>query len=118
MAPPLGGVAAATARFQDPAVRAQVRGWHVEGVSLLDMVDRLELEFETTTRDAIAALTADEVQVIRDAFLAEIDRAGDSDTASLPVDCAIATLTGPVAVSRLERDGTLFARVDEAPRAS
>jgi hypothetical protein len=99
--------------FADPAVRVQVREWFSEGTPLLEMVDRLGIAefFEPELRAAVAGLSPAEVGVIRDAVVAEIDRAGSSTGASLPVECEITQVTGPVSVSAAESGGRQVARV-------
>lgn len=113
MSPALTAVQRAQALFTDPAVRAQARTWHEEGVPLLDMVDRLGLSdlFVGELRDAIAGLAPDEVAIIRKAFVAEIDRAGASNVAPMPVDCTLDAVTGPVTVTAEDVGGRPVAKV-------
>jgi hypothetical protein len=113
MGPALTAVQQAQLKFSDPAVRVQIRGWHEAGMSLLDMVDRIGLsgEFTGPLREAIAGLGADEVAIIRKAMIAEIDRAGASEVAPMPVDCTLDRVSGPVAVTAAEVDGRPFAKV-------
>jgi hypothetical protein len=101
--------------FADPAVRTQVRAWFDEGTPLLEMVDRLGIAefFDPDLRVAIAGLSPEEVKVIRDAVVAEIDRAGPSTAATLPVECEISRVTGPVSVSAAQSGGRQVARVVE-----
>lgn len=113
MGPALPPAALAMQAFGDPSVRSQVRQWHQDEVPFLDMVDRLGLgaQFVGPLRDAIANLTPDEVSIIRKAFLAAIDRAGDSDGAPFPVACRITATPGPVTVSALDKNGEPWAEV-------
>jgi hypothetical protein len=103
----LVGVARATELFDDPEVRAQVRAWHLEEMPLLEMVDRLDMSglFDPELRAVIAGLNAEDVKVVRAAFLAAIDAAGTATTVKYPVDCSINVVSGPVSVSAGERDG-------------
>jgi hypothetical protein len=113
MGPSLVAVQHAGQVFADPAVRTQVRAWFEEGAPLLEMVDRLGIAefFEPELRIAIAGLSPEEVGVIRNTVLAEIDRAGPSTGATLPVECEITRVTGPVTVSPAQSGGRQVARV-------
>lgn len=113
MGPSIVAVQRAGQVFADPAVRTQVRQWFAEGTPLLEMVDRLGIAdaFEPDLRAAIAGLSPAEVEVIRAAVLAEIERSGPSTEATLPVECAITHVTGPVEVSAAESGGRQVARV-------
>jgi hypothetical protein len=100
--------------FADPAVRSQVRQWHLDNVAFLDMVDRLGLSavFVGALRDATANLKPDEVATIRKAFLAAIDAAGDTEGACYPVACGIGDrVTGPITVTELDKGGVPWAKV-------
>jgi hypothetical protein len=99
--------------FADPAVRTQVRTWFDEGTPLLEMVDRLGIAdfFDPELRVAIAGLSPEAVTMIRDAFVAEIDRAGASTSATLPVECEITRVTGPVTVTPAQSGGRQVVRV-------
>lgn len=113
MGPSIVAVQQAGRVFADPAVRTQVRAWFDEGTPLLEMVDRLGIAdpFDPELRSAISGLSPEEVKVIRDAVVAEIDRAGASTDASLPVECEITRVTGPVSVSAAQSGGRQVARV-------
>lgn len=108
------GIVAAEGLFNDPAVREQVLGWHQEGVSLLDMSDRLKLPFEPELRDAIAKLTEKEVAIIRAAMIATIEAAGSATQATMPVDCKLQSLPPAIAVEPVTIDSQPWARVVEA----
>lgn len=101
MGPTLTTVEQAEAVFNDPAVREQVRQWHLEEVPLLEMVDRLGFghTVDDQLRAAVDALLPEEVAIIRKVMLEEIERAGSASEAKLPVDCTITRVTGAVAVS-------------------
>jgi hypothetical protein len=113
MGPGISAVQRATELFADPAVRAQVRTWHSQNVSLMDMVDRLGFAglVDDPLRAAITGLSPDEVSIIRDAFLAEIDRAAESTQIIMPVECGLTEVAGPVTVTPAEIDGRPVARV-------
>jgi hypothetical protein len=113
MGPALPPAGQAMQVFADPAVRTQVRQWHLDEVPFLDMIDRLGLsaQFVGPLRDAIANLSAEEVGIIRKAFIGAIDRAGDSEGASFPVACMIRGVPGPVTVMVLDKGGEAWARV-------
>jgi hypothetical protein len=116
MGPMLTAVQQAQLKFSDPAIRAQVLTWHAEGVSLLDMVDRIGLsdEFAGPLREAIAKLSPDEVATIRKAMVAAIDRGGKSTDVPMPVDCNLDVVTGPVVVTPADRGGQPWAKVTAA----
>jgi hypothetical protein len=101
MGPSLVAVQRAGELFADPNVRAQLREWHHQDMPLMEMVDRLGIAdlFDESLRAAVAGLTPVEVQVIRDVVLAEIDSAGASTESSLPVDCSLTSVVGPVSVT-------------------
>jgi hypothetical protein len=113
MGPPVEAVQKAEQLFADPKVREQLLSWHAQQVPLLDMIDRLGFTnlVDPALRDAIAGLSPAEVAIIRAAVLDEIDRAGDSESATLPVDCGIASVDGPVTVTAADIDGRKVARV-------
>lgn len=113
MGPPLAAVQKAEQVFADPKVREMLLTWHAQAVPLLDMIDRLGFTdlVDPALRDAIARLSPAEVAIIRTAVVAEIDRAGDADTATLPIDCGIANVTGNVTVTAADVDGRSVARV-------
>jgi hypothetical protein len=115
MGPPVAAVQKAEQVFADPKVREQLLTWHAQQVPLLEMIDRLGFAdlVDPALRDAIEGLTPQEVAIIRAAVVAEIDRAGDSETATLPVDCGIAPVTGPVTVTAADIDGRAVARVTQ-----
>ena len=117
MGPSLVAVQRAGELFGDPNVRAQLREWHVEEMPLMEMVDRLGFAdlFDESLRAAVAGLTPVEVQVIRDVFLAEIDSAWASTDSSLPVDCSMTSVVGPVSVTLAsDTKGRPVARVEAA----
>lgn len=116
MGPSLVAVQRAAQVFADPAVREQVKAWFAEDTPLLEMVDRLGIsdDFDADLRSAISGLSAYEVSVIREVFIAEIDRAGTSTSASLPVECEITQVVGPVSVSAVQSGPRLVARVVDA----
>ena len=111
-------VGQADIQFADPAVRTRVRAWHEEGVSLLDMANRLGIVFDDPLRDIVAGLTPDEVAVIRKAMIAAIDRGGQGTGVKMPVDCTLTSLPLDVVVSPAEIGGQPWIRVTEGPRAS
>jgi hypothetical protein len=109
-------VGQADIQFADPAVRARVRAWHEEGVSLLDMGSRLGIVFDDALRDIIAALTPDEVAVIRKAMIAAIDRGGQGADVKMPIDCTLTSLPHDVVVTPREVGGEQWIRVTAGPR--
>jgi hypothetical protein len=113
MGPPVAAVQRAEQLFADPKVREQLLSWHAQQLPLLEMIDRLGFTdlVDPKLRDAIEGLTPAEVGIIRAAVLDEIDRAGDSDRATLPVDCGIPSVSGPVGVTAADIDGRKVARV-------
>ena len=113
MGPPLAAVRRAEEVFRDPKVRELLLTWHAQKVPLLDMVDRLGFSelVDPALRAAIEGLSPGEVAIIRDAMVEEIDRAGSSPGATLPIDCGIANVTGPVSVTTASVDGRSVARV-------
>lgn len=117
MGPSIAAVQRAAQLFSDPSVRAQLLAWHAQDVPLLEMVDRLGFAdlFDPELRAAVAGLKPDEVAILRAAFVAEINRAGDSEDATMPVECGIADVTGPVAVTSAEVGGRSVARVEPSP---
>ena len=116
MGPPLAAVRRAEEVFADPKARELLLTWHAQKVPLLDMVDRLGFSelFGPELRAAIEGLSPEEVAIIRAAMVEEIDRAGSSPGATLPVDCGIAKVTGPVSVTAADVDGRSVARVTPA----
>ena len=117
MGPSIAAVQRAADLFADPQVRARVLAWHAQDVPLLEMVERLGFLnlMEPVLREAIEGLTTDEVAIIRSAFVAEIERAGDDPTATMPVRCGIIAVTGPVDVSSEQIEGREVAHVVDAP---
>jgi hypothetical protein len=105
------GIAQAAILFNDPAVREQVLAWHKEGVSLLDMSDRLKIVFEPDLRKAIGDLRADEVATIRAAMIATIEGAGTETQATMPVDCTLDALPPAILVQPETIDGKPWAKV-------
>lgn len=86
--------------WADPVARAKIIAMHARDESLLDMVSALGLEDVMEAdglRDVIEGLSSDEVQVIRDAFIAEA-RGTEGHGAHFPVDCRVDDLTGGVAI--------------------
>jgi hypothetical protein len=116
MGPMLTAVQQAQLKFSDPAIRAQVRAWHDEGLPFLDMVDRIGLTdlFTGPLRDAIAGLSPAEVSTIRKAMIAAIDGAGKATEVKMPVDCNLDPVTGPVVVTAVDRSGQPWAQVTAA----
>lgn len=114
MGPTIVAVQRAAQLFADPAVRAQVLTWHAEGVGLYEMVERLGFAdlVDPPLRAAIEGLEPSEVTIIREAFVAEIERAGSTTTATMPVECSITEVTGPVAVTAVDVGGLPIARVE------
>jgi hypothetical protein len=111
-------VGQADIQFADPAVRARVRAWHEEGVSLLDMANRLGIVFDDPLRDTIAALTPDEVATIRKAMIAAIDRGGQGTDVKMPIDCTLDSLPPDVVVRPDEIGGEPWIRVTAGRPAS
>jgi hypothetical protein len=104
-------VGLAGAQFADPAVRARVRAWHEEGVSLLDMANRLGIVFDAPLRDIIVGLQPDEVATIRNAMIAAIDRGGEATDVKMPIDCTLDALPPGVVVTPEEIGGEPWAKV-------
>ena len=111
-------VGEADIQFADPAVRARVRAWHEEGVSLLDMGNRLGIVFDDALRDIIAALTPAEVATIRGAMIAAIDRGGQGTAVKMPIDCTLTALPPGVVVTPDEVGGEPWIRVTAEQRPS
>lgn len=120
MGPTFTAVQQATRLFDDPGVRTRVRTWFDEGVPLLEMVDRLGFSrlVDDGLRAAIEGLSTEEVAIIRGAYLAEIERAGDAVGATPPVECTLTAVAGPVRVTADDIDGRRVARVDAGSEAS
>jgi hypothetical protein len=117
--PSIAAVQRAAELFAEPNVRTQLREWHLQDMPLMEMVDRLGFAalFDDSLRAAVAGLTKGEVQVIRDAFLAEIDAAGTATGSSMPVECSIAGVVGPVKVtSATDAKGRPVALVEAAAK--
>jgi hypothetical protein len=77
--------------WTDPAKRAEIVTMYADGISLIDMCDRLGLGPAVDAdglRDVIRNLNPQEVDVIRDAFLAEAT-ATPGPGANFPVDCRV-----------------------------
>jgi hypothetical protein len=77
--------------WSDPASRAQIVQMHADGRSLIEMTDALGLGAALDAdglRQVVADLTPDEVQLVRDAFVAEARRT-PGPGASFPVDCTL-----------------------------
>ena len=77
--------------WTDPAQRARIVAMHAEDMSLSQMCDELGLGGILTRdglREVLDNLSADEVQTIRDAFLAEA-LAASGPSANFPVDCRV-----------------------------
>jgi hypothetical protein len=108
-------VGQADAQFTDPDVRARVRAWHEEGVSLLDMGNRLGIVFDAPLRDIIEALSPAEVASIRKAMIAAIDRGGDARDVKMPVNCTLAQMPASVVVTPEDVDGEPWVRVTAGP---
>lgn len=113
MGPGIDAVGQAAAAFANPDSRAQIRQWHEAGRPFIEMIDLLGIgdAFDAQLRATIAALTPDEVVVIREAMLAELDRVGPTGAAELPIDCDIDQLLGNVEVTPIRVDGRPFARI-------
>jgi hypothetical protein len=108
-------VGQADVQFADPAVRARIRVWHEEGVSLLDMGNRLGIVFDAPLRDIIENLTPDEVATIRTAMIAAIDRGGQGTDVKMPIACTLDVLPASVVVSPEDVGGEPWVRVTEGP---
>jgi hypothetical protein len=109
-------VGQAAAQFSDPSVRSRIRAWHEEGVSLLDMGNRLGIVFDDQLRDIIAALSPDEVATIRKAMIAAIDRGGQGTDVTMPIDCTLQALPSQVVVTPEEVGGEPWVKVTANPR--
>jgi hypothetical protein len=115
--PSLTAVQQAADAFADPAVRAQLRQWHVEEMPLMEMVDRLGFAdlFDDALRAAVVGLRPDEVAIIRRSFLAEIERVGDVPDATMPIACDIAVVDTPIVVTEArDNEGRQIARINAA----
>jgi hypothetical protein len=109
-------VGQADAQFSDPAVRTRIRAWHEEGVSLVDMGNRLGIVFDDRLRDLIAGLSPAEVATIRKAMIAAIDRGGQGAGVKMPIDCTLDALPQNVVVTPEEVGGEPWIRVTAGPR--
>ena len=89
----------------DPEIRQQVVAMHARGDSLLAMVKQLGLTDALEAdglRPVLENLSAEEVQIVRAAFVAEATKIADHSGANFPVDCRI-------------DDGVRAVRITEAP---
>jgi hypothetical protein len=87
--------------WSDPANRERIVQMHAEGRSLVEMTDELGLGPALDAdglRAVVAGLTKDEVELVRNAFVAEANRTRGPG-ASFPVDC---TIDDPARSVRLE----------------
>lgn len=88
-----GALPQAAARlWGDPARRAEIVAMHEQGIGLVEMTERVGLGAlldRDGLREIVANLTDAEVQVLRDAFLAEARHVGETAGASFPVDCVV-----------------------------
>jgi hypothetical protein len=105
--------------WTDPAQRDRIVAMHAERKSLVDMCEELGLG-QVLDRDGLRAilenLSAEEVQAIRDAFVAEA-AATPGPGASFPVDCRVDEVRGGVRVTaqRAESGATgPIARIEPA----
>ena len=76
----------------DPETRQRIIEMHARGDSLLKMVDELGLTAALDAdglRPVLERLTAEEVQIVRDAFVAEATHIGTGAGANFPVDCRV-----------------------------
>jgi hypothetical protein len=108
-------VGEAAVQFADPATRARIRAWHEEGVSLLDMGNRLGIVFDAPLREIIEQLTPAEVATIRKAMIAAIDRGGRGIDVKMPIDCTLDVLPSSVVVSPEDVGGEPWVRVTGGP---
>ena len=91
--------------WSDPANRARIVQMHAEGRSLVEMTDELGLGAALDAdglREVVAGLTPEEVELVRNAFVAEANRT-PGPGASFPVDCVLSDVTAGV---RLEPGAT------------
>ena len=90
MAPSLQLPQQAARLWGDPETRQRIIEMHARGDSLLEMVDELGLTPALEAdglRPVLESLSAEEVKIIRDAFVAEAAHIGARAGASFPVDC-------------------------------
>ncbi len=76
----------------DPETRQRIIEMHARGDSLLKMVDELGLTPALEAdglRPVLENLSAEEVKIIRDAFVAEATQIGTKAGANFPVDCRV-----------------------------
>jgi len=76
----------------DPATRARIVQMHEQGMSLVEMTDALGLGPALDAdglRDVVAGLDPQEVQLVRDVFVAEATSRAGAAGASFPVDCTV-----------------------------
>jgi hypothetical protein len=102
MGPALTTVEQAQLKFDDPGERARIKQWHAEGVSFLEMLERLGIAVDGTLRAAIAGLSDAEVAIIRKVMVEEIDRAGAGGESKMPVDCDLNREPVPASVNVTE----------------
>jgi len=77
--------------WSDPANRARIVQMLAEGRSLVEMTDAVGLGTALDAdglRDVVAGLSPAEVELVRDAFVAEANRTSGPG-ASFPVDCTV-----------------------------
>ena len=104
------------ARLADDAFRQQIREMHANQSSLLDMVDSLGLagDMSDAVRQVVSQLAPDQVEAIRSATLAMLDRAENQ----LPVDCSLSQAQvddgSPVNVTVVEAAGKATIQVRPA----
>jgi hypothetical protein len=87
MGPTLTEREQADLKFNDPKIRAQIKQWHDQGVSFVDMLGRLDIRVSPELRAVLDGLSKDEVALVRKVMVEEIERAGDSSDARMPIDC-------------------------------
>ena len=76
----------------NPETRQRIIEMHARGDSLLKMVDELGLTPALEAdglRPVLESLSAEEVKIIRDAFVAEAAHIGANAGANFPVDCRV-----------------------------
>lgn len=85
----------------DPAQRRRILAMHENGDSLIEMVDALGLRPAMEAdglEEVLRHLTDGEVQLIRDAFVAEAREVADNPGASFPIDCQVQNVGSRVTV--------------------
>ncbi len=116
MAASLGITQEAARLWSDPASRSRILAMHARGDTLLEMVNALGLD-DALDRDGlrqvVSGLSPAEVQVVRDAFVAEAATNTDPGI-HFPIDCRVDDASGGVEISAITGPAGPVARIEPA----